>query len=82
MSHPPEKLKNFNFDNRHRDWKQLGIMAAYVASHPHIVTHEDYHNPKFTFPIKTLIVEGNTSQQSLLVCMHSGWPRVKNLGNS
>lgn len=72
MSFPPAKLSREEANNKHLDWKQFGLMAAYVASDPNPVTHKQYHDEDFKFGseveddpfIQKLLSEGNTSQHS------------------
>ena len=47
MSVPPKDVSAYN--NTHLDWKQLGMVAAYVASYPKPISHEEYHSVKFCF---------------------------------
>lgn len=63
MCRPPLGISTS--DNSHLDWKQFGIMAAYVASSPLRVSHQDYHSDKYSFGeiendpfISKLICEG------------------------
>ena len=47
MSVPPKEVLAYN--NTHLDWKQLGMVAAYVASYPKCISREGYHCVKFCF---------------------------------
>ncbi len=69
MSHQPPGSTLSN--NSYLDWSQLGLMTAFIASHPLVVKHEDYHDPNFKYLIEqdlfieTLMKKGKT------------WSRVK-----
>lgn len=38
-------------DNSALDMKQPGIMMSFVLCYPHRITHSQYHNPLFKFPL-------------------------------